>query len=125
VLQSCCNRSRTEPNTTGFAPDLKDRKPLRQADFLTGQSVAGEPQPNLQGGGRWFESSIAHYKNTGICRRNVDYEKGPNPRPTLFDTTLTPPRATRVLRPSRRRPRPHAGEHVAVGIEGDGDGGVS
>jgi hypothetical protein len=26
----------------------------------TGQYPPGKPRPNLQGGGRWFESSIAH-----------------------------------------------------------------
>jgi hypothetical protein len=29
VLQPCCNRSSTEPNTAGFAPVLECRKPLR------------------------------------------------------------------------------------------------
>ena len=29
VLQPCCNRSRTESNTTGFADELKCHKPLR------------------------------------------------------------------------------------------------
>ena len=34
---------------------------LRSDALLTRQSTGGKPQPNLQGGGRWFESSIAHF----------------------------------------------------------------
>jgi hypothetical protein len=41
---------------------------LSKRNFLTGQSVAGHPRPNLQGGGRWFEPSIAHYKTTAKQR---------------------------------------------------------
>ena len=30
---------------------------------------------NLQGGGRWFETSIAHFKRATFCRENVGHNK--------------------------------------------------
>jgi hypothetical protein len=41
-----------------------------------------------------------------------------------FTATVLPP-ANPGLRPSRRQPVAHTGEHVGVGVEGYGDGGVS
>jgi hypothetical protein len=60
----CCNRAATGVGNTRTQPDsLRSRKVqnrLYKPNSLTRQDPPGEPRPNLQGGGRWFEPSIAH-----------------------------------------------------------------
>ena len=41
----------------------------------------------LQGGGRWFEPSIAHSEKAVFCKYNMKYEKGPDEPLALFDIT--------------------------------------
>jgi hypothetical protein len=106
ILQPYCNRGGTGRYTTdihhcarvGFVAQLKE---------MAGYSGThrNARAPFLQGGGRWFEPSIAHFEKVLICRKNLGYEKGPDENPALSDTTFTPPGAIRGHCPSRRRPR--------------------
>jgi hypothetical protein len=60
----CCNRAATEAGRTLTEQENigagNGKNCLDKLEFLTGQYLPGRLRPNLQGGGRWFESRIAH-----------------------------------------------------------------
>jgi hypothetical protein len=47
---------------------LEKRKQLKYAGFATLGKPLQRPFPHLQGGSRWFESSIAHLEKPGVLQ---------------------------------------------------------
>src|SRR5215203_1062455 len=55
VLQPYCNRVRTEVNGAVKRRRRRFQESPNKGSFQTGRNPAGNPRPNLQGGGRWFD----------------------------------------------------------------------
>jgi hypothetical protein len=67
----CCNRAATEAVHALTEQEnygaRNARNYLDKLDFSTGQYLPGKLRPNLQAGGRWFKSSIAHSEKVPLC----------------------------------------------------------
>src|SRR5215217_9173018 len=83
----------------------------------------------LQGGGRWFKSSIAHLENTCKTRHFALTERGPGSASRPFCCNRAATRARLTLRQHRFHRVGggvlHVGKDVRVGVEGDSYGGVA
>jgi hypothetical protein len=101
MLQPCCNRSRTCLTSfdTTLTP-LRAQRPatlskpekgkrLRYAGFAIVCNSLQRSFPPLQGGGRWFDSSIAHLEKAAFCRTKVEHEKGDRSYSDPFYTSST------------------------------------
>src|ERR687894_437386 len=88
MLQPCCNRSRTcLTNFDTTLTPLRAQRPatlskpekekrLRYAGFANVCNTRQRPFSPLQGGGRWFDSIIAHSEKTVIRGKTSVEEEG-------------------------------------------------
>jgi hypothetical protein len=57
-------------STGGFVEVQHSINRLIYAVFWTPMNLGEWVESPLQGGGRWFDSSIAHLENSAFCRKN-------------------------------------------------------
>ena len=60
-------------------------------DFANLGNLWQSAMPPLQGGGRWFDSSIAHLEKVAFCRGKKNAVRRRSVTGAPFDTSLIPP----------------------------------
>src|SRR5829696_10558630 len=128
----CSNRAATWVNILKTWEERKHENMYICRNFANIGNILQSVMLLLQGGGRWFEPSIAHLETSCKQRYFVGTERGPGVAAWPFYCNRTATRAEPNSRSgSQRRFHRvsrgilHVGQDVRVGVEGDGYGGVA